>query len=612
MAEPRHYVYTALPPQCIRVLELHPGPSDTALACRVVVQQVADKPYEAISYVWGDPTPAATIKCIDNTPDGEIGVGANLAAALVVFRLPDRPRRIWVDALCINQADRIERQAQVRLMGAVYSNAKSVLCWLGEFSQLEDGESTARLAIEFLRCVNSQPEEYLRTAHKHLHFGDDTGDTKATMLAPWLAIKELFDLKYFHRAWIIQEVGLARHARLFWGGNDVWVDWDEVATFSGFMDANGAWLVNHLQLKSWMANHINLVWTTNAAGEPVYSFVEVLHWARVHRSTDPRDYIYALLSHPSATVNGSLLVQPNYAISTAQAYTGLAVNVIKQTNSLQILLFVDHSTDPSCEVLPSWVPDWHAVNLVAPLRSPTHAAAETDNSITFAQSGTKMVLKCRGVIVDTLRLMSDMIDPNELTVKSLEKEMQKKIPFLIDHIWNKTVAVPGMPLVSPEQLLSSLSFVLTGGYRNEAAAVAGDSLEQLRAGFAAFVLEFERIRPSNHPGGFVASLPTEDRNVVEVMAAAGSAAQFIQDMTWTSMCRKVFRTASGHVGLGPRIMREGDICAVLLGAVYPIILRGCDGYFLLVGPALLHGFMNGEAEELCSNKILLEKDFLII
>ena len=97
-AQRRHYtmsnVYTALPPRCIRVLELQPGPSDMLLACRLVVQLIADKSYEAISYVWGDPTPTATIKCIGNTHDGEIGIATNLAAALVVFRLPDRPRRI--------------------------------------------------------------------------------------------------------------------------------------------------------------------------------------------------------------------------------------------------------------------------------------------------------------------------------------------------------------------------------------------------------------------------------------------------------------------------------------------------------------------------------------
>jgi hypothetical protein len=611
MAAQRQYVYSALPPEYIRVLELYPGPPKAALTCRVVVQQIADKPYEAVSYTWGDPTPAALIKCLDDTNEGEIGIGANLAGALAVFRLPDRRRRLWVDMLCINQTDVFERQSQVRLMGLVYSNAECVLCWLGPFNESEDGEATARLAIQFLRNVTSQPEEHLRTVHDHLHSGEDTSNTDAMILAPWRAIKELFDLKYFHRTWIIQEVGLARLARMFWGRTDVWVDWTEVAAFSSLMDAKGASIVNHFQLKSWMASHINFIWTMNAAGEPVYSFVKVLHWARVHQSTDPRDYVYALMSHPSATVNGSPLVQPDYTISTAEAYTKLAVNIIEQTKSLQVLPFVDHDTDPNSEILPSWVPDWYAVNLVAPLRTPTHAAAETDNSITIAQSGTKMVLKCRGIIVDTLRLMSDMIDPNELIVKSLENEMKKKIPFLIDHIWNRTVAVPGVPLISPEQLLNSLSFVLTGCYRNEVIAIPGDGLEQLRADFAAFILKFERLRPSN-PGGFVTSLTIEDRNMIEVMAATGSAVQFIQDMTWTSMCRKVFRTASGYVGLGPRIMREGDICAVLVGTVYPMILRSCDNYFLLIGPALLYGFMNGEAEELRSNGVLIEKDFLII
>ena len=96
------------------------------------------------------------------------------------------------------------------------------------------------------------------------------------------------------------------------------------------------------------------------------------------------------------------------------------------------------------------------------------------------------------------------------------------------------------------------------------------------------------------------------------MAARGSAHQFVQDMTWTSMCRKVFRTAKGHIGLGPRIMKEGDLCVVLLGAVYPMVLRRCDGYFQLVGPALLYGFMNDEAEKLCRNGTLLEQGFEII
>jgi hypothetical protein len=54
MGTPPRYTYTSLPSQCIRVLELRPGLPDTPLECDVVIQQIDGKPYEALSYVWGD------------------------------------------------------------------------------------------------------------------------------------------------------------------------------------------------------------------------------------------------------------------------------------------------------------------------------------------------------------------------------------------------------------------------------------------------------------------------------------------------------------------------------------------------------------------------------
>jgi hypothetical protein len=125
-------------------------------------------------------------------------------------------------------------------------------------------ESSARLAICFLRKFNSKPHEYLQAARQHLHAGDDMVDrsTGRPLLNSWLAIKQLFNLEYFHRTWIIQEIGLAARARLFWGSCDLWLDWYEAASFCKFMDDYGASVVNHLELKSWVANHINLVWAT--------------------------------------------------------------------------------------------------------------------------------------------------------------------------------------------------------------------------------------------------------------------------------------------------------------------------------------------------------------
>jgi len=45
---------------------------------------------------------------------------------------------LWIDALCINQSDNVEREIQVPLMGSIYTNARHVIVWLGlEESDLE-------------------------------------------------------------------------------------------------------------------------------------------------------------------------------------------------------------------------------------------------------------------------------------------------------------------------------------------------------------------------------------------------------------------------------------------------------------------------------------------
>ena len=561
-------------------------------------------------------TPVAFVKCTDHQGNaGYLGVGAFLSKALNAFRLPSETRRIWVDALCINQKDVSERQSQVRLMGAVYGKAEHVLCWLGPFPPDPDSDTKAKHTLSFLRRFNEKPQEFLKAAHQHLHFGEEVTETAddVALLDSWLGIKQLFDIEYFHRAWIIQEVGLAQHARFYWGSQSTYLDWSEIATFCSFMDSKGASIINHLGLKSWVANHINLVWANDENGKPVHNFVEVLHWARVHRSTDPRDYIYALLSHASASVDGKLIVQPNYRISTEEAYTDLTVNVIQRTSSLHILAFVDHHEEAGVLVLPSWVPDWHALNLVAPLRCPTKSASETDTNFSITKLEKGMALKCRGFNIDTIRAMSDMIEPSGLTVTTLEKEEQKKIPFLVDHIWHKVALEPEIPLNSNEEFLEALSLILTGGYRDYLDSTSGEEQKKQVADLAALILEYERIRPAEYRNGFLASLSSENKAAVRKLAETGSAHQFVQDMTWTSMCRKVFRTTKGYFGLGPRIMRTGDICTVLSGAIYPMVLRKKgDDNFQLIGPALMYAFMNGESAKACQEGAFLEQEFEIL
>jgi len=73
--------------------------------------------YEALSYCWGDKSDPATIKLQDRPFE----VGKNLYRALIRLRREQEARTLWIDAICINQKDILERAQQVELMGELYS-----------------------------------------------------------------------------------------------------------------------------------------------------------------------------------------------------------------------------------------------------------------------------------------------------------------------------------------------------------------------------------------------------------------------------------------------------------------------------------------------------------
>ncbi|KAE9367580.1 hypothetical protein N431DRAFT_290748, partial [Stipitochalara longipes BDJ] len=82
--------------------------------------------YTAISYMWGSPEDTKTIT-VNGIP---VAVGKNLAAALDYLRssLVDK---VWIDAICINQADVNERNAQVIRIRDIFTQSLAVTVWLG-------------------------------------------------------------------------------------------------------------------------------------------------------------------------------------------------------------------------------------------------------------------------------------------------------------------------------------------------------------------------------------------------------------------------------------------------------------------------------------------------
>lgn len=103
--------------------------------------------FEALSYVWG----GAETPCSITVNNIRLPIGRNLYTALRHLRSRHRKKLLWVDAICINQGDAVEKAVQVAQMSKVYARAWRVTAWLGSDSQSEDG----RLALAFLSWFGS-------------------------------------------------------------------------------------------------------------------------------------------------------------------------------------------------------------------------------------------------------------------------------------------------------------------------------------------------------------------------------------------------------------------------------------------------------------------------
>ena len=111
----------------IRILSLQPGAFDDPISCTISHEPLrsADD-YEALSYCQGDPILCREI----SINEASFAVTKSAAYALRYLRTTDRVRRIWIDAVCTNQANPRERMHQVKQMKNIYQQALRVLACL--------------------------------------------------------------------------------------------------------------------------------------------------------------------------------------------------------------------------------------------------------------------------------------------------------------------------------------------------------------------------------------------------------------------------------------------------------------------------------------------------
>ena len=185
----------------IRLLLVKAGQESEEICCELQQAFLTSDPlpqYETISYSWG--TSKATGNIVLNGKRRK--VPASSKAAIKRMRLPDTDRVLWIDALCINQADPRERGHQVGLMHKVYSNNQRNLIYLGE------GSKTTARAIQtinkILESAEQETNQYRSWHHLLLNeFGRARfSETGIEWEPDFTALDTFFSAPWFSRLWV--------------------------------------------------------------------------------------------------------------------------------------------------------------------------------------------------------------------------------------------------------------------------------------------------------------------------------------------------------------------------------------------------------------------------
>ncbi|KAK5172551.1 uncharacterized protein LTR77_002671 [Saxophila tyrrhenica] len=354
-------------------------------------------PYFALSYVWGDPSKLAPI-CIDGI---QLDVTLNLRQALVHInqvadQLCDGLARtlergttelyIWIDAICLNQADILEKSRQVPRMGSIYASAFTTLIWLGTVEETL-GPSRASLLtthekvpIEGVDILQETVEadlialcHFLKTNIHPLDVGceriDDPPDLPSwDLFSPqhlglvW-ALFAVMKSPWFDRSWVTQEfclsqrepIALVGQHMLFMRalhilrthcGSPEYTDYSKAERGMLGLETTVVQQMNEKFNVTYLPGQISsLDFQTASPADQLLSVL--LHQSRKAAAL-PQDRIYSVLGLINAAKLPANLT-PDYQLSHHQVFQDYTRFLISETRDLQLLSF------PSPLDQPSWV-----------------------------------------------------------------------------------------------------------------------------------------------------------------------------------------------------------------------------------------------------------------
>ena len=617
----------------IRLLKVQPEEDGKQeIRCELESVHLRDNPsYVALSYTWGPPTAEAASAGITSIPTHTIR--CNEDVILITRNLHDFlqkvrhdpwliSQRLWIDSICINQQDSIERGSQVSFMASIYRSASMVIAWLGE-EDIYTEESFALTRALANLCIDCRKQIMPK------NMGSEAFRSILGPLADdhvWSSLAQFWRRRYFRRAWIIQEVALAKKVIAQCGRHTL--NWEQIVHTSWFLTVT-AWsrFLNagiHEPTDPEYSNHaLPLYLDANARLKRSKRFPTLLYAlvrARRFECLDPRDKVYALLGLAADYSKEKLRLQPVYGDrSVAKTYVSAAIHILEDADDLLLLAQAEGQNFQRTEHLPSWVPDWSCakgvgLGLVGYARF--KAAGDLPRSLIIHES--KMSLILRGLRLDRIVQVGESKDealirskpayfPGWISIMSTLPPVYHNGQPKIEVFWRTLITDTAARLPESAQHPAPEEFRLA--FYDWLMGIAlrwmeePPSMKKMR-----FFEGLTRLAASDETGlvAIIAekldmglkstSLSHYITNLEDTGNSDPPDADDYESILSNSSQTRLLRTSANYLGLATTSVREGDSVWIISGSRVPLILResGSLNEYRLVGGAYIHGFMQGE------------------
>ncbi|KFA53018.1 hypothetical protein S40293_05933 [Stachybotrys chartarum IBT 40293] len=339
-----------------RMLTLHPGNFNDDIKIsieRILLKDGPDQPeFAALSYHWGS---SQTLDKVHVDQGGTIPITLNLFIALRYLRNADQDRKLWIDALCINQQSEEEKNYHVRWMGKVFEKASQVIVFLGHLAQ---GDSRAiNNLVQIGKCIRPSWTEpsYTIIKNRKSFLRDNTPKLSSERIQE---IDSIMSRPIFTRIWVIQELLLMKDPKrsiLQCGGKSVC--WDDFRKGYWVMATNPPRHITRpgsvLSASKLMSGSAHFICNPKYKVELSDVFYELTRFG----CTEPVDRVFGILELLKKS-DKQLQVTVDYSLPIEKVFEELQRQEIRR-RGIHLLRFCEMGTkllDSPGWHAPSWVP----------------------------------------------------------------------------------------------------------------------------------------------------------------------------------------------------------------------------------------------------------------